>query len=156
MLPSFHVRAPQSFDNFCSSAQATQLITFLLSSPIVMHSHSCQPSRFKRPSSTHDFNILHDLEGCKLLDRSIRGNVAGKGLWASIWHSNAYNPLAKPIKDFQASIKTITEELTTVIGGLLTLNQTTIQGLEKIVMRAARTRFEFGQQPLKGNCADAR
>jgi hypothetical protein len=57
-----------------------------------------------------------------------------------------YDPLAKPRKDFQASIKTIKEELMTAVGGLVTLNQTNIQDLEKMAMRAARTWLEFGLQ----------
>jgi uncharacterized protein YbaA (DUF1428 family) len=57
-----------------------------------------------------------------------------------------YDPLAKPRKDFQDSIKTIKEELITAVGGLVTLNQTNIQDLEKMAMRAARTWLEFGLQ----------
>ncbi|OAL55641.1 hypothetical protein IQ07DRAFT_583093 [Pyrenochaeta sp. DS3sAY3a] len=62
-----------------------------------------------------------------------------------------YDPLAKPRKGFQTSIKTIKEELVTAVGSLVPLNQTNIQDLEKIAMRAARTWLEFGLQRYRLN-----
>jgi hypothetical protein len=57
-----------------------------------------------------------------------------------------YDPLAKLRKEFQTSIKAMKEELATAIGDLVALNQTNVQDLENMAMRAARTWLEFGLQ----------
>lgn len=57
-----------------------------------------------------------------------------------------WDPRAKLKKGFQTTIEDLKREMTSTIGELVTLDKNSIQSLEKIAMRAARTWLEFGLQ----------
>ena len=57
-----------------------------------------------------------------------------------------WDPRAKLKKGFQTTIEDLKKEMTSTLGELVTLDEDSIQSLEKMAMRAARTWLEFALQ----------